>query len=105
MFGRKVSNSSDTLALGWEHMAGLRTRLLMVAAPIVLMSWTTSSMRKTTTSSEGILAALREKERSIDRRVSGGVWKSSLASSGWLGQSGGPGSSKSVERVDETESV
>lgn len=34
-----------------------RTRLLIVAAPIVLTSWTNSSMTKMTTSRDGILAA------------------------------------------------
>jgi hypothetical protein len=56
----------------------------MVVAPIVLMSCTTSSMTNTTTSSEGILAALSEGGRGIDRQVWVRIWIPLLSSSEWL---------------------
>ncbi len=64
-----------------------RTTLLMVAEPIVLMSCTTSSTTKITTSSDGIFAAQwlggPTEGRDANRRFGNSVRKD-VAVSGWL---------------------
>lgn len=66
----------------------MRTRLLIVVAPIVLISWTASSMTKMTINNDGILSVFGDRRGGwLDRQLR--VWLdvlvSLLASSVWLG--------------------